>query len=83
MQLLSANYAKTQFGQMIDMAHKEPVRITRHNRIVGVMVSAQDYEDMRAFYANRLKNTLQATAIQARARGLTQDKLDELFSDES
>ena len=83
MQLLSANYAKTQFGQMIDMVQKEPVRITRHNRIVGVMVSAQDYEDMRAFYANRLKNTLQATAIQARARGLTQDKLDELFSDES
>jgi prevent-host-death family protein len=83
MQLLSANYAKTQFGQMIDMAQKEPVRITRHNRVVGVMVSAQDYDDMRAFYANRLKQTLQATATAARERGLTQDKLDELLSDES
>ena len=83
MQLLSANYAKTQFGQMIDMAQKEPVRITRHNRVVGVMVSAQDYEDMRAFYANRLKHTLQTTAASARARGLTQDKLDELLRDES
>ena len=83
MQLLSANHAKTQFGQMIDMAQKEPVRITRHNRVVGVMVSAQDYEDMRAFYANRLKHTLQTTAVSARARGLTQDKLDELLSDES
>ncbi len=49
MQVLSANYAKTQFGQMIDMAQKEPVRITLHNRVVGVIVSAQDYEDMRAF----------------------------------
>jgi hypothetical protein len=47
------------------------------------MVSAQDYEDMRAFYANRLKHTLQTTAASARARGLTQDKLDELLSDES
>ncbi|MGB4115733.1 MAG: type II toxin-antitoxin system Phd/YefM family antitoxin [Polaromonas sp.] len=83
MQLLSANYAKTQFGQMIDMAQKEPVRITRHNRVVGVMVSAQDYEDMRAFYANRLKHTLEVTAASARDRGLTQDKLDELLSDES
>lgn len=83
MQLLSANYAKTQFGQMIDMAQKEPVRITRHNRVVGVMVSAQDYEDMRAFYANRLKHTLQTTSASARSRGLTQDKLDELLSDES
>lgn len=83
MHLLTANYAKTQFGQMIDMAQKEPVHITRHNRIVGVMVSAQDYEDMRTFYANRLQSTLQATAAQARERGLTQDKLDELLSDES
>ena len=83
MQLLIANYAKTQFGQMIAMAQNEPVRITRHNRIVGVMVSAQDYEDMLAFYANRLKSSLQATAIQAPERGLTQYKLDELLSDES
>ena len=83
MQLLSANHAKTQFGQMIDMAQKEPVRITRHNRVVGVMVSAQDYDEMRAFYANRLKNTLQATAASARGRGLTQGKLDKLLSDES
>jgi prevent-host-death family protein len=83
MQVLSANYAKTQFGQMIDMAQKEPVRITRHNRVVGVMVSAQDYDDIRAFYADRLKQTLQATASSARERGLTQDKLDELLSDES
>ena len=49
MQFLTASYAKTQFGQMIDMAQKEPVRITLHNRVVGVIVSAQDYEDMRAF----------------------------------
>ena len=83
MQVLSSNYAKTQFGQMIDMAQKEPVRITRHNRVVGVIVSAQDYDDMRAFYADRLKQTLQATAGAARERGLTQDKLDELLSDES
>jgi len=83
MHYFSANYAKTQFGQMIDMAQKEPVSITRHNRVVGVVVSAQDYEDMRAFYANRLKHTLQATATSARDRGLTQNKLDELLSDES
>ena len=83
MQLLNANYAKTHFGQLIDMAQKEPVRIARYNRVVGVMVLAQDYEDMRAFYANRLKHTLQTTATSARERGLTQNELDELLSDES
>ena len=68
---------------MIDMAQKELVCITRPNRVVGVMVSAQDCDDMRAFYANRLKNTLQATVASARGRGLTQDKLDGLLTGES
>lgn len=83
MQFISANYAKTQFGQMIDMAQNEPVPITRHNRVVGVMVSAADYEDMREFYANWRKHTLQATATSVRERGLTQNELDKLLSDES
>ena len=68
---------------MIDMAQKEPVRITRHNQVVAVMVSEQDCDDMRAFYANRLKNTLQAVAASARGCGLTQDKLDGLLTGES
>ena len=68
---------------MLDMAQKEPVRITRHNQVVAVMVSAQDCDDMRAFYANRLKNTLQAVAASARDRGLMQDKLDGLLKGES
>ena len=55
----------------------------RHNPVVGVMVSAQDDEGMQAFHANRLKRTPKVTAAQARDRGLTQHKLDELLSDES
>ena len=58
MQTFSANQAKTQFGHFIDLAQREPVRVMRHDRVVGVMVSAQDYEAMRAFYANRLQHTL-------------------------
>ena len=68
---------------MIDMAQKEPVRITLHNQVVGVMVSTQDCDDMRPCYANRLKNTLQAVAASARGCGLTQDKLDGLLMGES
>lgn len=83
MQLLSANYAKAQFGPMIDMAQKEPFQIAQHNRVVGLMVLAQDHEDTRAFCANRLKHTLHTIAASVSARGLTQDKLDELLSDVS
>ena len=83
MQILSANEAKTQFGQMIDMVQKAPVQVTRRDRVVGVMVSAQDYEDMRSFYANRLIHTLHSTAVAAEAQGLTQRQLDKLLRDES
>ena len=83
MQILSANQAKTQFGQMIDMVQKEPVQVTRRDRVVGVMVSAQDYEAMRAFYANRLQHTLHTTATAAEAQGLTAKQVAALLSDES
>ena len=83
MQSLTANQAKTQFGAFIDMAQKEPVRVLRHDRVVGVMVSPDDYEAMRAFYADRLARTLDRTAAQAQAAGLTPEALDELLRDDS
>lgn len=83
MQTLSANEAKTRFGELLDMAQREPVRVTRHNRVVGVVVSAQDFEAMRVFYANRLLGTMAASADEAGAAGMTPARLDELLADES
>ncbi len=76
----TANEAKTKFGEFIDRAQREPVRVLRHDRVVGVLVNAQDYEQMRAFYADRLKDTL---ATSAREAGLTDESLDRLLADES
>ena len=83
MQTFSDNEAKTQFGQFIDLAQREPVRVMRRDRVVGVMVSAQDYEAMREFYANRLQHTLQDTAMQAEKAGMTPELLEDLLRDES
>lgn len=83
MQTFTANEAKTRFGEFLDRVQREPVRVMRHERVVGVMVSAEDYEAMRAFYANRLLQTMDKTADGAAAAGLTPDKLDALLSDES
>eukprot|EP01031_Cornospumella_fuschlensis_P028816 gene28816-34784_t len=80
MQTFSANEAKTQFGHFIDVAQREPVRVMRRDRVVGVMVSAKDYEAMREFYANRLQHTLTETAAQAEQAGLTPELLDDLLS---
>lgn len=83
MQTFTANEAKTQFGQFIDMAQREPVRVVRRDRVVGVMVSAQDYEAMREFYANRLQHTLRETAFEAERAGMTPELLEALLRDES
>lgn len=83
MQTLTANEAKTQFGHFIDMAQREPVRVVRRDRVVGVLVSAQDYEAMREFYANRLQHTLRETAAEAERAGMTPELLEALLRDES
>ncbi|GAB4061077.1 type II toxin-antitoxin system prevent-host-death family antitoxin [Uliginosibacterium sediminicola] len=83
MQTFSANEAKTRFGEFIDLAQKEPVRVMRRDRVVGVMVSASDYEAMRTFYADRLQHKLEQSAAYAQAQGLTPEKLAELLADES
>jgi prevent-host-death family protein len=76
---MTANDAKTRFGELLDQAQREPVRVMRHNRLAGVVVSAKDYEAMRAFYANRLQHTLDEAAARA---GLTEKELDKLLADE-
>lgn len=80
MHTFTANEAKTRFGEFIDLAQREPVRVMRRDRVVGVMVSAQDYEAMRAFYADRLQQTLDRSAA---AAGLDEEALSRLLADES
>ena len=79
MQTFSANQAKTQFGQFLDPVQREPVQVMKHDRVVGVMVSAKDYEAMRLFYANRLQHRLSQSAALAEAAGLTPQQLDALL----
>lgn len=83
MKTYTANEAKTRFGEFIDQAQREPVRVMRHDRVVGVMVSAQDYDAMRAFYTDRLRRTMDRTADQAARAGLTPEALGKLLADES
>jgi PHD/YefM family antitoxin component YafN of YafNO toxin-antitoxin module len=82
-QTLTANEAKTQFGRFIDLAQREPVRVMRRDRVIGVMVSVHDYEAMREFYANRLQHTLVDTAAKAERAGLTPEQLEDLLRGES
>jgi prevent-host-death family protein len=83
MQVLTANEAKTHFGEFIDKVQKAPVGVMRRGRLVGVMVSSEDYEEMRQFYANRLQRTVREVGESAANQGLTEDKLAELLANDS
>lgn len=83
MQTFTANQAKTHFGEFLDLAQREPVRVMRRDRVVGVMVSAQDFEAMRVFYADRLQHTLNQSAALAQQQGLSPEALQALLADES
>ena len=83
MKTYTSNKARTRFGEFIDDAQRQPVRVTRHDRVVGVMVSAEDYEAMREFYANRHGQTMDRVGGAAERAGLTRAKLDRLLADES
>lgn len=80
---MTANEAKTHFGQLLDKAQRQPVQVTRHDRVVGVMIGADDYEAMRQFYADRLIKSMDEIGARAEANGLTEKKLAELLADES
>lgn len=79
----TANEAKTRFGELLDRVQREPVQVARRNRVVGVMVSPEDYAAMRAFYADRLRRTMEETASAAAEQGLTDAELEKLLADES
>lgn len=83
MKSFTANEAKTRFGEFLDLVQREPVQVLRHDRVAGVMVSAQDYEAMRRFYANRLQHLMGEAAGTAAAAGLTDESLEALLADES
>ena len=83
MQTFTANEAKTRFGEFLDRAQREPVGVLKHDRMVGVMVSVQDFEAMRAFYADRLQHRPDESALAAQRAGMTPETLDALLADES
>ena len=45
---MTANEAKTQFGDVLMKAQRSPVQINKHGKPVAVMISIEDYENLEA-----------------------------------
>ncbi len=63
MNSLSANEAKTQFGDMLLKAQRSPIQINKNGKPVAVVISMEEYENTEALKLRLLK----LRAIQAKA----------------
>lgn len=54
----TANQAKTQFGEMLSRAQREPVSITRNGKPSVVVVSAEDYSQFEELKMQNLRRIL-------------------------
>ncbi|CAD86026.1 MULTISPECIES: type II toxin-antitoxin system Phd/YefM family antitoxin [Nitrosomonas] len=47
MKAITAKDAKNKFGEMLDTAQREPLTIEKHGRAVAVIMSVQEYQQMK------------------------------------
>lgn len=58
METLTANQAKTQFGDLLLKVQRSPVEISRNGKPVAVMISADDYMAMESLKMELLRQSL-------------------------
>jgi len=63
MDALTANEAKTQFGDMLLKAQRAPVQINKNGKPVAVVISMDEYEGIEALKVR----LLQSKAVQAKS----------------
>ncbi len=82
MTTVSATHAKQNFAAMLDQSQREPVRIQRHERDVAVLVSAEEYEEIRRLRAQELVRLSDEMGHYAESQGMTDELLEKLLADE-
>ena len=73
--------AEPKLVALLDAAQREPVFIERDQQDVAVLVSARDYDLLSGNAARLFNEFCDTVADNAAARGLTEEKLEELLKD--
>ena len=79
MEILTANEAKTNFGELLLKTQRAPVQITRSGKPVAVVMSSMDYNIIEEFKMRYLKEEL-ARSLADEATGKIED-FDSFFND--
>lgn len=81
MRYVSASDAKQRFAALLDTVQREPVTIRRQNREVAVVISPTDFKRLRSNNVEEFRRFCNRVSARAKARGLTQEKLDALLNE--
>ena len=78
METLTANQAKTQFGDMLLKVQRAPLQISRNGKPVAVMLSVEDYQTLEAMKMRLLQQKVEQAQADIAAGKLTEGEA--LFS---
>ena len=82
MQFVSDIEVNQAFAAVIDKVQREPVTIRQQNRDVAVIMSIEDYQRITRINIQEFQQFRENIGRKARERGLTEDKLDKLLSED-
>ena len=74
--------AQNRFGQLLDMAQREPVTVTRHGRAAAFIVSPRDMEELLSVRARRSKAVAEFEDWSQRAAAQATPAADELTDEQ-
>ncbi len=80
MKSVAATEAKNRLGAILDAAQHEPIVIRRQDRDIAVLLSMADYDRLRSANGGAFLDLRNAIAAEARAAGLTDERLEELLT---
>jgi len=81
MRYTAASDTEPKLSALLDAAQREPVFIERDQQEVAVLVSARQYDRLSGKAAREFNAFCDAVAERAAARGLTEEKLEEILKD--
>ncbi|MBK5145598.1 type II toxin-antitoxin system Phd/YefM family antitoxin [Budviciaceae bacterium BWR-B9] len=65
MQIIPAQLAKNQFGDLLMKVQREPVEISKYGKRVAVVISPEEYEQFEKLKLQNLKSVLAESLAQA------------------
>ncbi len=82
MQHISDADAKQGFDSLLDVVQHEPVAIRKQDWDVAVLLSQQEYDRIYGLNLEEFHQACRRLSEEARASGLTEEKLAEILADE-